>query len=150
PRLPLRPHLQARRRQGDGRPTVSEQAASVGGLISVPRVNDTFLRCIIFLAASPRWVIRYRSLRDENRSMSAIPRKRRLVAKASSVAMGQLRTHAPQKRRAQMSVGPNPSAEIDEATTATAVHLGALPANAGTRAAGTWLGLFSPAERPGS
>jgi hypothetical protein len=34
---------------------VSEQAASVGGLISVPRVNDTFLRCIIFLAASPRW-----------------------------------------------------------------------------------------------
>ena len=32
-------------------------AASVGGLISVPRVNDTFLRCVIFLAASPRWVI---------------------------------------------------------------------------------------------
>ena len=37
PRLPLRPHLQARRRQGDGRPTVPEQAASVGGLISVPQ-----------------------------------------------------------------------------------------------------------------
>ena len=52
PRLPLRPHLQARRRQGDGRRTVSVEAASVGGLISVPRVNDTFLRCVIFLAAS--------------------------------------------------------------------------------------------------
>ena len=35
---------------------------------------------------------RYRSLRDENRSMSAMPRKRRLAVKASSVAMGRLRT----------------------------------------------------------
>jgi hypothetical protein len=35
------------------------------------------------------WVIRYRSLHDENRSMSAMPRKRRLAVKASSVAMGQ-------------------------------------------------------------
>src|SRR5262249_49708100 len=34
------------------------------------------------------WVIRYRSLRDENRSMSAMPRKRRLAVKTSSVAMG--------------------------------------------------------------
>src|SRR5262245_44424526 len=36
--------------------------------------------------------IRYRSLRDENRSMSATPRKRRLAAKASSVAMGHVWT----------------------------------------------------------
>ena len=34
-------------------------------------------------------VFRYRSLRDENQSMSAMPRKRRLAVKASSVAMGQ-------------------------------------------------------------
>ena len=40
------------------------------------------------------WVIRCRSLRDENRSMSATPRKRRLAVKASSVAMGQQRTPA--------------------------------------------------------
>src|SRR5262249_9067208 len=33
-------------------------------------------------------VIRYRSLRDENRSMSAMPPKRRLAVKASPVAMG--------------------------------------------------------------
>jgi len=31
----------------------------------------------------------YRSLRDDNRSMSAMPRKRRLAVKVSSVAMGQ-------------------------------------------------------------
>src|SRR5437660_11182769 len=47
-----------------------------------------------YRAASPVWVIRCRSLRDENRSMSAMPRKRRLAVKASSVAMGQQRTHA--------------------------------------------------------
>src|SRR5215467_13266035 len=35
------------------------------------------------------WVIRCRSLHDENRSMSAMPRKRRLAVKASPVAMGQ-------------------------------------------------------------
>src|SRR6266446_8620594 len=34
------------------------------------------------------WVIRYRSLRDENRSMSAMPRKRRRAVKLSPVAMG--------------------------------------------------------------
>src|SRR5262249_22999407 len=45
------------------------------------------------------WVIRYRSLRDENRSMSAMPRKRRLAVKASSVAMGHHRTHAPQQHQ---------------------------------------------------
>jgi hypothetical protein len=39
----------------------------------------------------------YRSLRDENRSMSAMPRKRRLAVNASSVAMGQQRTHAAQR-----------------------------------------------------
>src|SRR5262249_28070609 len=33
-------------------------------------------------------VIRYRSLLDENRSMSAMPRERRLAVKASPVAMG--------------------------------------------------------------
>src|SRR5215470_674253 len=32
--------------------------------------------------------IRVKSLRDENRSMSAMPRKRRLAVKASSVAIG--------------------------------------------------------------
>jgi hypothetical protein len=37
-------------------------------------------------------VIRYRSLRDENRSMSAMPRKRRRAAKMSPVAMGQMQT----------------------------------------------------------
>src|SRR5262249_11104584 len=37
---------------------------------------------------------RYRLLRDENRSMSAMPRKRRLAVKASSVATGQQWTHA--------------------------------------------------------
>src|SRR5262249_25578027 len=42
-------------------------------------------------------VIRYRSLRNENRSMSAIPRKQRLAVKASSVAMGHLQTLAPQQ-----------------------------------------------------
>jgi hypothetical protein len=42
----------------------------------------------------PRWVIRYRSLRHEIRSMSAMPLKRRLAVKASSVAMGHLRTPA--------------------------------------------------------
>src|SRR5262249_54692803 len=36
-------------------------------------------------------VIRYRSLRDENRSMSAMLRKRRVAVKASSVAMGRNR-----------------------------------------------------------
>jgi hypothetical protein len=36
----------------------------------------------------PLWVIRYRSLGAENRFMSAMPRKRRLAVKASSVAMG--------------------------------------------------------------
>src|SRR5215813_2249955 len=44
----------------------------------------------------PLWVIRYRSLRDEDRSMSAMPRKRRLAVKASLVAMGQDRTRASQ------------------------------------------------------
>src|SRR5207245_7995425 len=39
-----------------------------------------------------RWVIRYRWLRDENLSMSAMPRKRRSAVKASSVAMGHLQT----------------------------------------------------------
>src|SRR5215475_3502222 len=38
--------------------------------------------------------IRYRSLRDENRSMSAMRRKRRLGVKASSVAMAQQWTYA--------------------------------------------------------
>src|SRR5215470_173480 len=42
----------------------------------------------------PLGVIRYTSLRDENRSMSAMPRKRRRAVKASSVAMGQQRTPA--------------------------------------------------------
>src|SRR5262249_10534888 len=45
----------------------------------------------IFSTAS---VIRYRSLRHENRSMSAMPRQRRLAVKASPVAMGQERTPA--------------------------------------------------------
>src|SRR5215470_15235878 len=40
----------------------------------------------------PLGVIRYTSLRDENRSMSAMPRKRRLAVRATSVAMGQQRT----------------------------------------------------------
>ena len=39
----------------------------------------------------PVWVFRYRSLGAENRFMSAMPRKRRLAVKASSVAMGQFR-----------------------------------------------------------
>ena len=43
----------------------------------------------------PVWVIRYRSLRDENRSMSAMPRMRRRAVKMSPVAMGQLRTSRP-------------------------------------------------------
>jgi hypothetical protein len=47
---------------------------------------------------SPEWVIRYRSLRDENRSMSATPRKRRLAARAPSVVMGQQETPALQKK----------------------------------------------------
>src|SRR5437660_12856505 len=47
-----------------------------------------------YRAASPVWVIRCRSLRDENRSMSAMPRKRRLAVKASSVAMGHKGTFA--------------------------------------------------------
>src|SRR5262249_3047958 len=38
------------------------------------------------------WVIRYRSLRDENRSMSAMLRKRRLAVKTLSVAMGHVWT----------------------------------------------------------
>src|SRR5215468_8905269 len=51
---------------------------------------------LLFVASLPGrtllWVIRDRSLRDENRSMSAMPRKRRLVVKAPSVAMGQKQT----------------------------------------------------------
>jgi hypothetical protein len=50
-----------------------------------------------YLEGMTAWVIRYRSLRGENRSMSAMPRKRRLAVKASSVAMGHERTHAPQR-----------------------------------------------------
>jgi hypothetical protein len=37
---------------------------------------------------APLWVIRYRSLRAENRSMSAVPRKRRKVSALASVAKG--------------------------------------------------------------
>src|SRR5262249_50197729 len=44
--------------------------------------------------------IRYRSLRDENRSMSAMPRKRRLAVKASSVALGQEETFVRREIRA--------------------------------------------------
>src|SRR5215510_3201148 len=44
-----------------------------------------------------QWVIRDRSLRDENRPMSAMPRKRRLAVKASSVAMGQIQTFRPHR-----------------------------------------------------
>jgi hypothetical protein len=40
------------------------------------------------------WVIRYRSLRDENRSMSAMPRKRRRAVKMSPVATGQMQAIA--------------------------------------------------------
>src|SRR5262245_55437738 len=52
-------------------------------------------------------VIRYRSLGDENRSMSAMPRKGRLAVEASSVAMGQNRTHAPQQTPLHGPIVPN-------------------------------------------
>src|SRR5262245_64093618 len=42
-------------------------------------------------------VIRYRSLHDENRSMSAMPRKRRLAIKALPVAMGHIRNSVCQR-----------------------------------------------------
>jgi hypothetical protein len=42
------------------------------------------------ITQGPVRVIRYRLLHDENRSMSAMLRNRRLAVKASSVAMGQL------------------------------------------------------------
>src|SRR5262245_63440108 len=42
--------------------------------------------------------IRYRSLRDENRSMSAMPRKRRRAVKASTVAMARSSNRNPLAR----------------------------------------------------
>src|SRR5262245_20358052 len=45
-------------------------------------------------------VIRCRSLRDANRTMSAMPRKRRLAVKRWSVAMGQEQTLKGSRRRA--------------------------------------------------
>jgi hypothetical protein len=60
------------------------------------------------LGQQPLRVIHYRSLRDENRSMSAMPRKRRLAVKASSVAMGQEETFA-RVRQATSSIFSRPS-----------------------------------------
>ena len=55
-------------------------------------IDDTAMKCL-----SHSRVIRYRSLRDENLSMSAMPRKRRLAVKASYIAMGQKETYAVQQ-----------------------------------------------------
>jgi len=52
-------------------------------------------------------VIRYRSLHDEDRSMSAMPRKRRRAVKMSPVAMGQSETCRRRRRSdGTLPVGP--------------------------------------------
>jgi hypothetical protein len=55
------------------------------------RVSRGRLRVLVAHTAR---VIHYRSLGDENRSISAMPRKRRLAVKASSVAIGHKETSA--------------------------------------------------------
>src|ERR1700681_1944956 len=59
---------------------------------TIPRfsegTNNAFCAAKVWSRPCRRWVIRYRSLRAENRSMSAVPRKRRKVRALASVAKG--------------------------------------------------------------
>jgi Asp-tRNA(Asn)/Glu-tRNA(Gln) amidotransferase A subunit family amidase len=61
-----------------------------GGLMLIARNGQArkLLRITAGLCECRIWVIRYRSSGAENRFMSAMPRKRRLAVRASSVAMG--------------------------------------------------------------
>jgi hypothetical protein len=82
------------RRCGPRRKHSTRRACSIPAFSLIHDVQPNS-RSLPSLDQCQSWVIRYRSLRDENRSMSAMPRKRRRAVKMSPVAMGQLRTSRP-------------------------------------------------------